>query len=104
MNLEDNETNDVDIQKYVDMIDDTGYLIFGKDQCKYCTLARDLLMSKKIREIQYIKINNVDERKALYSYINDKYKRNEKTVPQIFEDGEYIGGYTSLKSKIDKEY
>ena len=98
MNLEES----VDIQKYVDMIDDTGYLIFGKDQCKYCTLATDLLMSKKFREIQYIKINDIDERRAFYSYINNKYKVNIKTVPQIFKDGEYIGGHSDLVNYFKK--
>ena len=71
-----NSEESVNIQKYVDMIDDTGYLIFGKDQCKYCVLATDLLMSKKFREIQYIKINDIDERKAFYSYINNKTHDN----------------------------
>ena len=95
-----NSEESVNIQKYVDMIDDTGYLIFGKDQCKYCTLATELLMSKKFREIQYIKINDIDERRAFYSYINNKYKVNIKTVPQIFKDGEYIGGHSDLVTSL----
>ena len=90
----------VDIQKYVDMMETSGYLIFGKDQCKYCTLATELLMSKKFREIQYIKINDIDERRAFYSYINNKYKVNIKTVPQIFKDGEYIGGHSDLVTSL----
>ena len=65
--------------------------IFTKRNCKYCVLAKQVLRDKNI----YVYAEHIVES------INDKnylLKRvpNAKTVPQIFIDNVYIGGYNEL--------
>ena len=70
-------------------------IVWSKYQCPYCEQAKQLLAQ---RGIQY------EERK-----IGDGYTREElleavpaaRTVPQIFLDGNHIGGFTELKAYLD---
>ena len=69
-------------------------IIWSKDACPYCVQAKTLLEKKGIE---------FEERK-----IGDGYTREDlleavptaRTVPQIFLDGEYVGGFTELKAKF----
>jgi glutaredoxin len=69
-------------------------IVWSKYQCPYCEQAKALLTQKGI---QY------EERK-----IGDGYTKEDlleavptaRTVPQIFLDGELIGGFTELKQKL----
>lgn len=78
------------------------YIVFGKENCNYCTLAESLLDAKGL--------------KSLYKDVNDKHNREllmhlvemvcveVNTVPQIFvaEDYKYtyIGGYKELSETL----
>jgi len=69
-------------------------VIWSKYHCPYCDQAKALLTSKGIE---------FEERK-----IGDGYTKEElleaiptaRSVPQIFLDGELIGGFTELKTKL----
>ena len=69
-------------------------VIWSKYHCPYCDQAKALLTSKGIE---------FEERK-----IGDGYTKEElleaiptaRTVPQIFLDGELIGGFTELRTKL----
>jgi glutaredoxin len=69
-------------------------IVWSKYNCPYCDQAKALL---KQRGIKY------EERK-----IGDGYSREElleavptaRTVPQIFLDGNLIGGFTELKKHL----
>jgi glutaredoxin len=69
-------------------------IVWSKYHCPYCDQAKALLTSKGIQ---------FEERK-----IGDGYTREElleavptaRTVPQIFIDGELIGGFNELKTKL----
>ena len=69
-------------------------IIWSKYHCPYCDQAKALLTSKGIQ---------FEERK-----IGDGYTKEElleavptaRTVPQIFLDGELIGGFNELKTKL----
>ena len=88
----------INIEKYTSHMDSNGYVIYGRDNCRYCLLALELLRYNKIEEsdITYIKINDINKRKEFYNYINYKLELHTKTVPQIFYNGNHIGGYDSL--------
>jgi glutaredoxin len=68
--------------------------VWSKYHCPYCDQAKALLTQKGI---------SFEERK-----IGDGYTREElleavptaRTVPQIFLDGELIGGFNELKTKL----
>ena len=69
-------------------------ILWSKYNCPYCDQAKALLKHKGIP---------FEERK-----IGDGYTKEElleavptaRTVPQIFLDGELIGGFTELKQKL----
>ena len=69
-------------------------VVWGKYHCTFCDQAKALLDSKGIP---------YEERK-----IDDGYTREElleavptaRTVPQIFLDDEYVGGFNELKTKL----
>ena len=69
-------------------------IIWSKYHCPYCDQAKALLTSKGIQ---------FEEKK-----IGDGYTKEElleavptaRTVPQIFLDGELIGGFNELKTKF----
>ena len=69
-------------------------IIWSKYHCPYCDQAKALLASKGIQ---------FEEKK-----IGDGYTKEElleavptaRTVPQIFLDGNLVGGFTELKQKL----
>jgi len=69
-------------------------IIWSKYHCPYCDQAKALLASKGIQ---------FEEKK-----IGDGYTKEElleavpaaRSVPQIFLDGELVGGFTELRQKL----
>jgi len=70
--------------------------IYTKDFCIWCDRAKDLLNSHSI-DFNEIDISDDDTRTKFYENIGN----NVKTVPQIFIDGERIGGYQDLREWLD---
>ncbi len=59
--------------------------------CPYCIRAEQLLQRKGITEIEKIRLDLQPEfRVAMVA------KTGRRTVPQIFIDGQHIGGYDDL--------
>lgn len=75
-----------------------GNVVYGKETCPYCTKAKQLLHDSKIQFDYY---DVVKDSAALYRMIPEaKAVIGEKTpvtVPQIWLDGQYIGGYSQLE-------
>jgi glutaredoxin 3 len=69
-------------------------IVWSKYQCPYCDQAKALLNQKGIQ---------FEERK-----IGDGWTKEDlleavptaRTVPQIFLDGQLVGGFTELKAKL----
>lgn len=74
----------------------TTAIVWSKDQCPYCDQAKNLL---NLKGIIYEERN-----------INKNWTREQlldavpmaRTVPQIFLDDTYIGGYTDLKQYLEQ--
>ena len=65
--------------------------VYTTDYCPYCTRAKDLLKRKGV-DFQEIDVTGNDgAREALV-----KKSDGRKTVPQIFINGEGVGGFTDL--------
>lgn len=65
-------------------------VIWSKPDCPYCVMAEKLLVNKGYE---------IDERKLGFGWNREQLFEavpNARTVPQIFLDGEYIGGYDNL--------
>lgn len=75
-----------------------GNIIFGKPTCPFCTKAKAALDKAGI---EYIYYDVVKDSAALYRMIPEvKAIIGEKTpvtVPQIWLDGKYIGGFDNLE-------
>lgn len=82
----------------------SGNVVFGKATCPYCKKAKDLLDEKGI-DYEYRDV--VQDSVALYSMIpmvkENIGEKTPVTVPQIWLDGNYIGGYDQLKEKLENE-
>lgn len=70
-------------------------IVWTKDLCNYCTAAKTLLTVKGI-EFEERKVGGGYTREQLLEAVP-----NARTVPQIFLDGNYVGGYTELKALLD---
>jgi glutaredoxin len=68
--------------------------IWTKDSCAFCVQAKQLLEGKGI-EYEERKIGKEWTKEQLLEAVP-----NARTVPQIFLDSEYVGGYTELRQKL----
>ena len=69
-------------------------IVWSKYHCPYCDQAKALLTSKGIQ---------FEERKIGDGYTKEELLEavpNARTVPQIFLDGELVGGFTELRTKL----
>jgi glutaredoxin len=69
-------------------------IVWSKYHCPYCDQAKALLTSKGI-EFEEKKIGDGYTKEELLEAVP-----NARTVPQIFLDGELIGGFTELRTKL----
>ena len=69
-------------------------IVWSKYHCPYCDQAKALLKQKGI-EFEEKKIGDGYTKEELLEAVP-----NARTVPQIFLDGELIGGFTELKQKL----
>lgn len=74
-----------------------GVLIYSKDECKYCTQSKSLLINKNIpyKEIK-LNPNSGDE------YISMRNKLisdtgGHRTFPWVFVGNEFVGGFSELR-------
>lgn len=69
-------------------------VVWSKNQCPYCDQAKNLLKMKGI-EIEERNISKDWTKEQLLEAVPAA-----RTVPQIFLDGELIGGFTELKQRL----
>jgi glutaredoxin 3 len=68
-------------------------LMYSTAVCPYCIRAEQLLKSKGVQEIEKIRVDLQPElRFAMME------KTGRRTVPQIYINGVYVGGYDDLAS------
>ena len=69
-------------------------VIWSKYHCPYCDQAKALMTMKGIQ---------FEEKKIGDGYTKEELLEavpNARTVPQIFLDGELVGGFTELKARL----
>lgn len=71
-------------------------VIYSKKACYYCDRAKSLLQNKKIPYEEIL----IDGQADLYNEL--KAKTGHMTVPQIFINNEFIGGYAELRALDEK--
>jgi len=65
-----------------------------KDACSYCAAAKSLLQSKQLDYEEIHVIRQTEHARELLS------KATQRTMPQVFIDGEAIGGFTELNQLV----
>lgn len=69
-------------------------IIWSKDHCPYCDQAKALMQQRGIA---------FEERRIGSGYTREQLLEavpTARTVPQIFLDGQHIGGFTELKQHL----
>lgn len=69
-------------------------IVWGQDNCQYCEMAVKLLKSRDC-EVEERKLGNGWTKKDLIEMVP-----NARSVPQIFVDNRYIGGYMELVEQL----
>ncbi len=69
-------------------------IVWSKYHCSYCDQAKQLLKMKGI-EFEERKIGDGWTKEELLEAVP-----TARTVPQIFLNEEYVGGYTELKERL----
>ena len=69
-------------------------IVWSKDQCPFCVQAKALLESRGI-EYEERNVSQDWTREQLFEAVP-----TARTLPQIFLDGEYVGGFTELRKKL----
>jgi glutaredoxin len=70
-------------------------IVWSKDQCAFCEQAKALLDSKGI---------DYEVRNIMHDWTREQLLEavpNARTVPQIFLDEEYVGGFNELRKKLN---
>lgn len=71
------------------------WLIYGADWCGFCVKAKELLKKKGLK-FTFINVDNFkDSRKLL-----KKWTKGYKTIPVIYKEGKFIGGFTDLQKLV----
>lgn len=71
--------------------------IYGTSACNWCKEAQKLCVQKN-QDYMY---HQVDMVPALLDDLEKRLGKRVRTVPQIFLDGDYIGGYSELEEKLN---
>ena len=69
--------------------------VYGAHYCGYCRRAKSLLRAKGIEYREFIVGEDISTEE-----LSSKIRKPALTVPQIFLDGEYIGGYMELAGRL----
>jgi len=70
-------------------------IVWSKDGCTHCDQAKNLLKSKGINYEERNIMGDTWTKEQLLEAVP-----NARTLPQIFVDGNYVGGFTELRKYL----
>ena len=76
--------------------DDNRTLIYGKDDCPFCAKSKEELSLRGI-PFDYINLTEIGKTAAEVTG-----RKEAKTVPQIYVEGKYVGGYDQLMAYLNQ--
>jgi len=74
-----------------------GYEIFYENRCGYCRKALDLVKTNHLKYKSYDLKDSANKKQ-----LKRKLKADCTTIPQVFFNGEHIGGYTELEKHTQR--
>lgn len=84
------------VERHV-LAEDKRNIVYGKDDCPYCMKAKEEL---ELRGIPYVYVNLVEIGKTAAEVTG----RKVKTIPQIYMEGNYVGGHEELMAYLDQPF
>ena len=82
----------------------TGFTIYSKSGCSYCTKVKNLLLEK---EIFFVDISCdeflIEDKEHFLLFIKERAKMDYKTFPMVFKDANFIGGFIDTQMYLNKE-
>jgi glutaredoxin len=76
------------------------FTVYSKPECGFCEKAKALLMTKNLKYDEVIVDTGVSQETGKKYVTVDELRKlipNVRSVPQIFKENEYIGGYEALR-------
>lgn len=73
--------------------------IYGKENCTFCEQAKQLCKQKDV-EFEYKQLGIHFERDEFINYMLREHATIVRAMPQIEQDGQYVGGFNELKEKL----
>jgi glutaredoxin len=82
---------------------DTGFTIYSKSGCSYCTKVKKLLLDKQIFFLD-VSCDEflIKDKEGFLLFIKEKANKEYRTFPMVFYDGKFIGGFTETQQHFDK--
>ena len=79
--------------------------IYSKSDCPFCDAAKSLLTKHSLTYTEYsVGVNGVTRDTILKRFDDESIQHpNKLTVPQIWIDKKYIGGYDNLSKFLGKK-
>ena len=75
-------------------------VVYGKKTCPNCDRAKMLLKNNDY-EIEYVQLDDDNARQAFYERMTRELGGPVMSVPQVFVDDKYIGGYNEVTKFIN---
>jgi glutaredoxin len=77
------------------------FTVYSKDNCGFCVKAKSVLSE---RGIQFEVVDAVGNKDLLVEKVINSGAPMPRTVPQIFDNDKYVGGYTELIEYLNTSY
>ena len=76
--------------------------IYGSYKCFYCRMSKELCKKHKLK-YRFYDVNEIENRLKIVSYKqNGKIPKNYVSIPIIFFNYKFIGGFSELENKIQQ--
>jgi glutaredoxin len=82
----------------------TGFTIYSKSNCLFCTKVKQLLTDN---QIFFVEIQSdeylLEDKEDFLSFIKGLIQKEYRTFPMVFNHGQFIGGFTDTESFVNKQ-
>jgi len=85
---------------------ETGFTVYSKSGCSYCSKVKKLLMDNQIFFVEVECDEYLDEpnkKEAFLSFIKKRAHKEYRTFPMVFKDAKFIGGFTETQQQQQQQ-
>jgi glutaredoxin len=81
----------------------TGFTVYSKSECSYCTKVKKLLLDKQtfFTDVSCDEFL-IEDKEGFLTFIKERANKEYRTFPMVFYNGKFIGGFTETKLHFDK--